>query len=803
MSETLFETFNERVNDETYHEEYRWREGDLTVTRTVQWSAPGCHNGCSVLFYTDKDGKLVDIEGDPRSPYNQGRLCMRCLNMLEAVNHPDRLLYPLKRIGERGEDKWERISWEDALATIEEKTRSIWEEYGPESIVTMYGTGRNVNWQAPYLSYTAFNSPNQGFGFLSGDSCYLPRIATTAFVMGDFFVADCSQHLEARYDDPRYTVPEYMLVWGNNPLITNGDGFYGHWVIDVMKRGTKLIVVDPKLTYLASRADVWLPIRPGTDGALALAMLNVIINENLYDQDFVEKWTYGFEDLRERVQQYPPERVAEICYIEPGLIYEAARKFAAAKPGTIQWGLAIDMATTGVATAHAICTLGAICGDLDVPGGMMISRWAYSIEAAYWFGTWNLDNGSTMEKQLGRVDPPASPVHAAGGAMEYQADTMLRAIETDKPYPIRMAFVYTTNPIANMGADAPRVYRAMKKVDFVVVTDVFKTPTAVAFADLILPAAMSCERNSIRGWWWPLRAITKCAEPPGEAKSDEQMIIDLVRRLRPEKAEYTNDIEFFDWFLQQGRREAGEVKQGSRQSYGNKWPHYAEFDYKELQESVIKWPEDWEYLKHEKGLLRPDGQPGFATSTGRFECKSTLFEMWGLDPLPYWEEPPESPVRTPELMKEYPFVLTTGHRSYEFFHSEHRQQATMRQIHPWPLVDINSDVAAELGIRDGDWVWIENMRGKCRQKANLDPSLPKWLIRAEHGWWFPEQEAAEPSLFGVFDSNINNLTQQDAYGPTGMGAPYKNQICKIYKDGGSETMTPTETVVTFGGFNHE
>ncbi len=793
------------VNKDVYHDEWQWQEGDLTVTRSVQWTGPGCHNGCSVLFYT-KDGKLVDIEGDPKSPYNNGRLCMRCLNLVEAVNHPDRLMYPMKRAGERGENKWERISWDEAYDMIVENVHTIQEDYGPESIVAMIGTGRNINWQVPYLCYSAFKSPNFGFGFLSGDSCYLPRIATSSFIMGDMFLADASQMMEKRYEDPQYKRPDYILVWGNNVLHSNGDGFYGHWVIDCMKLGSKLIVVDPKLTWLASRADYWLPIRPGTDGALALAMLNVVINEDLYDHEFVDNWTYGFEELKERVQEYPPEKVAEITRVPAELIIEAARAFASAKPGTIQWGLPIDMAPSGVPAAQAITSLGAICGNLDVPGGMAITRWAYGVEQAYLFGIWNLEPGM-IEKQLGRTAPAASVVHAAGGAQEYQADSMLKAIETDIPYPIKMLWIQTTNPIANMGAAAPRVYEAIKKVPFNVVVDLFMTPTAVACADLVLPAAMSCERNSVRTWWWPMRAVTKCADYPGECKSDEQIIVELGKRLNPDAFPWNSDVELLD-FIMNAEEESHQTTNPTmeaaalsmRRSMG-KWPKAADFNFEELKKRVISWPDDWEYKKYEKGLLRENKELGFNTPTGRFEFACKLFEMWGLDPLPYWEEPPESPVSTPELAKEYPLVLTTGHRSLEFFHSEHRQLKTMREFHPVPLVDINPITAEKYSIKDGEWVWIENMRGKCRQKANLDPSLPEWLVRAEHGWWFPEKEGAEPVLFGVFDSNPNNLTPQGQYGPTGMGAPYKCQICKIYKDDGTEPM-PSEIVTRMGGFDN-
>ena len=188
----------EGVNKDVYKTDWQWQEGEYTVTRTNMWTAPGCHNGCSVLYYT-KDGKVEKVEGDPLSPYNQGRLCMRCLDVVETFYHPDRLKYPLKRVGERGENKWERITWDEAYDDIVEHVHQIWEDYGPESIVSMQGTGRNICWQTPYLSYAGFDSPNFVLGFLSGDACYLPRTTIGHCFMGDFFVADMSQHLEQRY----------------------------------------------------------------------------------------------------------------------------------------------------------------------------------------------------------------------------------------------------------------------------------------------------------------------------------------------------------------------------------------------------------------------------------------------------------------------------------------------------------------------------------------------------------------------------------------------------------------------------
>ena len=767
-------------NPDLYRKDWRWQEGDLTVTRTAHWSAPGCHDSCGLLLYTDKDGKLVKVEGDPNSPYNHGTLCMRCLNLVEAVNHPERLKYPLKRVGERGENKWERISWDEALDIIEENVRRIQKEWGPETIVGMMGTGRNCNWHVPLITYCALGSPNFALGFLSGDSCMLPRHAISTVVAGDLSIIDASQFRPLRYDDPEYHRPDYILIIGNNPLKSNGDGFLGHWIVELMKLGSKLIVIDPQLTWLASKAEIWLQVRPGTDTALIMAMTHVIIEEGLYDYDFVDCWTYGFDQLKEAVEPWTPEAAEKVTWVPAEKIVKAARMFASGNPSCVQWGVAIDMNVNGIAQAHAIIDMNAICGNYEKPGGNLVARDAYGMVISYPYG---YDKYIPPEMQEKRLGLDVSPLHRfAAGAATAHGDSILQACETGKPYPIKMFWFQSTNPIANMAGEAPRVYDAITSTEFNVVVDVFMTPTAIACADIVLPAAMSCERNSIRAWWTPLRAITKVSSYY-EAKSDEEIAVMVCSRMNPDNFDPRTDIELLQ-----------EAMDGAIE----KIP----VTYEELREQVQVWPER-QYGMHQKGLLNDDGSIGFHTPTGRIELYSTILQAIGDPPVPYYEEPRESPYSTPELAEKYPLVLTTGHRSYEFFHSEHRQQPTMREFHPWPLVDINPETAAANGIKDGDWVWIENLRGRCKQVANVTDTMDPRVVNAEHGWWFPEQEGAEPSLFGVFDSNINNLTNQCVTGPTGYGAPYKSQLCRIYPvTSENDKPLPGEQVTRLGGFEY-
>ena len=314
----------------TMDKEWKVDEGGLVRTRTCGWSPPGCHPvGCGMFIYTDKDGKFVKVEGDPDHPISQGRLCPRCLAMGEFLQHPDRIRYPMKRAREdRGKDAWERITWDEALDILEREVRKIWETYGPEAIFLSKGTGREATEYAPPMAQAVFKTPNNAF-MMSGASCYGPRTVIGDFLLGAGYPElDYAAYFPDRYDDPRYEVPKHIVLWGKSPLQSNPDGFYGHAIVDLMKRGSKLIVIDPRLTWLASRAEFHLQLRPGTDAAIGLAMLNVIIGEDLYDHDFCDNWVFGLDELADRVQGTTPEWAENITWVPADVIRGAARAFA-------------------------------------------------------------------------------------------------------------------------------------------------------------------------------------------------------------------------------------------------------------------------------------------------------------------------------------------------------------------------------------------------------------------------------------------------------------------------------------------
>ena len=738
---------------------YRWQEGDLTVTRGSAWSAPGCHDGCGVLMYTDKNGELVKVEGDPENPYNQGRLCVRCLAMPEVIKNQDRILYPMKRDPKhRGQqDKWERISWDEALTLIADKFNEIKEQYGPEAVVFARGTGRDI--QPIVRLATSFGSPNHTCYAFSGDACFVPRVCCSIATTGCYMIhVDCSQWFRDRYNNPEWKAPGCIAVWGNNPLNSNADGFFGHWVIDCMKRGSKMIVVDPRVTFLATRADMFLQIRPGTDGALAMAWLNVIIKEKLYDEEFVKEWCSGFEELAERVKDFTPAKAAEITWIPEDKIVESARMFATSGTGAIQWGLAIDQTKYSFPTAHALIAIMSITGNIDIPGGMTIYRNPYDIDQVT-MKDYDLLSEEQASKRIGLEKYPLLQF----GIPLAHPDEMVNQMDSDLPYPIKGMWIQTTNPIACMASEPRRVYDQMMRLDFIAAADPFMTPTIAALADVVLPVTFYPEADSLYSEQdYALGAIIKAVEPKGECKSDYEICLELGKRLSPEDWPWETADDLLTWQIQPTTG----------------------LTFQELCEQGGLLYTDFQYEKYKKGLLRPDGRPGFMTPSGKIELHSLMFDAWGYDPLPNYKEPPESPISTPELFEEYPLVFTSGARHISMFHSEHRQIPRLRAMHPDPELLIHPNDAEKYGICDGEWVWIENQRGKARQKARVTNTIMEGVVNADHGWWFPEEDGNYPNLFGVWKANVNQLIPFDC-GESGFGAAYKSMLCKVYpvKDG--------------------
>ena len=741
---------------------WRFEEDGLTVTRGCAWSPPGCHpTGCGIKTYVNSNGELVRVEGDENHPITNGRLCVRCLTIRDYVYNPDRVLYPMKRAREdRGKNKWERITWDEAYDTIAEKVKYFKDKYGAESILVMGGTGREGGPMLPAYAHACLGTPNACYT-QSGYSCYIPRVAGTTYVMGATYPEmDYAGGLPGRYDDPMFKLPELIVFWGKEPLPSNGDGLFGHAAIDMMRRGSKLMSIDPRVNWVSTRADWHLRLRPGTDAALGMAMLNVIIEEDLYDHDFVDKWCYGFEQLAERVKEMPAEKAAEICDLDANQIREAARVYAAAKPAQIAWGLAIDQKSNGVQAGHCIMALEAITGNIDVPGGQLIGDVNDGLELG--FG-WNNLGPELQSKILGIKEYPAY----VGLVLNAQCDMVLDALEAGddaKYYPFKMGVFEDTNFLAGTCAAQPKRWHdaMVKNLEWCFGIDVWMTPTIQATCEIFLPLSSTVEHDTVVYTHYGASPIMAGAVNKsitvGDCKGDCEIFYELGLRCMPINFEKYKD--YYDFLA--------DYRLAYKKSF------------EELREEVVhQKTEMCGYYKYESGRLRPDGMHGFNTPTGRVELYSTMFRQFGEDPLPYYEEPQLSPVSTPEKMEEYPFVLTTGARTYCYFHSEGKQIPYLREMNPDPLIEINPEDALKHGIADGQWVEVASPFGKCVLKAKVSQIVKPGVVHAQHGFWFPEKDPEEPSLYEVWRSNINELIPHFMVGKLGFGAPFKCLICSV------------------------
>lgn len=695
----------------------------MSTPYTIKSICRMCHGGCGALIHV-KDGKAVKVEGDPSHPVSRGYMCAKGLASLQLAYHPSRLRHPLRKVGRRGEGKWLRVSWEEALEDIAHRLLEVKERYGAEAVVFAHGTNREYLHMVYRLAH-AFGSPNITS---PGYVCYYPRVAASIITCGGLPIADYEGN------------PRCIMVWGCNPIHTSPDEYCASQILRALENEPRLIVVDPRETWLASKADLWLQLRPGTDAALALGMLNVLIEEELYDRDFVERWTVGFDKLVDRVKPYTPAKVEEVTWVPADKVKEAARLYASTKPACIHWGVKIEQNLNCTSTIRALVALMAITGNLDVPGGNVL----HSPPPVARFTEFMLVHALPEEqrrKRLGGMHRLASmgsvvpPMH------------VVKAILTGEPYPVKAMVVFGSNPLLTW-PNSKLVKEALLKLDFLVVVDLFMTPTA-ELADYVLPAASWLEIDDVAFYFYRagyVMARRKAIEVE-ECWSDHKIIIELAKRLGLRQAFWDSVEEYLDYVLAPS---------------GMKWKEFAEVGF--LQAPL-------RYRKYE--------EEGFKTPSGKVELHSSILESWGFDPLPSYVEPPETPYSRPDLAEKYPLILTTGARSPYFFHSEYRQLSSLRELQPDPQVEIHPETAAALGIKDGDWVWIEAPRGRIKQRAKLTRGIHPKVVSAQHGWWFPEEPGPE---HGCFKSNVNVLTSSDPPFDPCVGASILNSLlCRVYK----------------------
>lgn len=691
--------------------------------------------------------KEVELGYSEQIGIEEAKRCLNCITVCpkgltipDVMYHPDRLKYPLRRSGERGEGKWHRISWNEAINTIVGKLREIKEKHGPEAIHISCGSGqKHIGLEALTIARKLWPCPNTHRGRYT---CVFPDVIANTVTFGDFITYEYG---------PDYAHSKCIVFWGSEPDV--GTPAQARWVHRALREGSKMIVIDPRPIPMAKRADIWLRIRPGTDAALALAMINVIIREEIYDKQFVANWCVGFDKIKDHVREYTPERTAEITGLSKDDIVKAARMYATTKPGCVYVRCGVGaQQVTSTQTSRAISILIAICGNVDVPGGNLLYHRTFNDEL-FWH-IYDMDKG---------VRGPADVEERRIGAKEYplmnqitlcDIPGVVRAIEKGD---VKALWCLANNLIvAEM--DSRRIWDLMKnKLEFIFVSEFFMTPTA-ELADIVLPAAFYQEIDTLAAAFvYPSNYVTaskRVVDPIGECRDDREVAIEIAKKMGADVAPWETVEDFLNWRLK-----------------------YLGLTYNELckkPESRITFPR--RFKRYENSV------PPFGTATGKVELYSSVFEAIGLDPLPVFQEPPESPVSTPELFKEFPLIYT-HYRLPSYMHSEGRQIERQRQLVPHAYLEINSYTASNLGINEGDWVYLETpkSRGKWRltYKARLISELHPDVVAGPHAWWFPEKPGPE---HGCFDSNINAVLSLDPpYDPAVGNVQCRAVLCRVEK----------------------
>ena len=679
----------------------------------------------------DDAGRVVRVTGDPESPTSRGYICPKGMAAPEQLYHPDRILHPMRRTGPRGSGQWKAISWDEALDEMAEVFDRIRRESGPEFVALVQGTGR------PYAEFNArfihaFGSPNFP---APGHNCFLPRNIAAAITVGWFPQPDIYGF--------GGKMPECILVVGvNTPDAGAADGYCGSMMRRAMRSARYVIVVDPRRISSAKSAEYHLQLRPGTDGALALAMLHVIIGERLYDSDFLSRFCNGFEELAAHVAPFSPEWAEPITQVPASKIRNAARAFATSRPACVLWGNGIDMSVNSFQTGRALLILVAITGNLDVPGGMVhwvppkgvrvkspqIDRSVAGVEFL---------PEEQKAKMIGAGRFPFAPM--------CHQPSFWQACAKGVPYRPRALWLVGTNPILT-ATRGDLVEEALRDgLEFTVVSDFFLTPSA-ELADLVLPAAHWLEQDDVVSLHkeWCVLSRTKVAQV-GEARDDRDVILDLSHRLGLHEAFPWKDRRaYLEWLLEPS---------------GLTFEQFAE-------KGILMG--EMRYRKYEEA--------GFRTPSGRVELVSSVMAHVGRPSLPVFVEPPLSPLSRPDLAKEYPFIFMAGCKVMPFFHSEGRNIPSLRRLHPEPRVDVHPDTASRLGLSKGDAVFVETPYGRARFMVNPDDGMLPDVVHAEHAWWFPEREGAD---HGWRESCVNLLFGHEHFDPDCGAEALKCSLCRI------------------------
>jgi len=673
--------------------------------------------GCGI-YACVRNGRFLRVEGMKESPLNGGRICAKAHAAPQWVYSPQRLKRPLKRTGAKGEGKFAPISWNEALDLIAAKLKEQKQKYGPESLAILSPARRSYS-EYLYRFLIAHGSPNYGHSGI----CAMQKAFAFTYTLGSAPMPDVSRS-------------KLILIWGKQPIYSGSTRGNLKQILDAKERGAKIISIKPTLEPDVALSDLWIPIRPGTDAALALAMLHVIINEKLYDSQFVTQWTFGFEKLADHVQKYTPEWAQPVTGLPAAQIRDLARTYATTKPACIDHGNGLEHVPSSNYAVRSIAILMAITGNLDRPGGDIFP----SGGGMPFPKSVHLKERYTQEwvdKLVGPEFPkPFQPSTEGTSAAYYR---IFNSVLTGEPYRIRTVIAPGTQPTVSTRG-VKNVIEALKKLDFYVVVDVMQT-AEMNYADVVVPVATMYETDhpfEFGGNW--IMARRKVIEPLGDYKSDYEFWIDLGVKMGYGK-------DFWNGSLAECMNE--QLK-----------PLNLTMDELRARPTGITFPsKSMEYEKYSRVFASPSTRFTKAPylPQGKVAIYNTTFEENGFEPLPIWVEPPESPTGTPDLMRKYPLTFSDFHTSKAYNAGWLRNVPLLREILPFPTLQIHPDTADERGIHEGDWVTVESPHGSMKIRAQVNPGIRPDTVMALHGWWQGCEELGLPG-FPLLEGGANTNT---------------------------------------------